>query len=314
MVLQRKATMTTVLVVDDSMTDRRLAGGLLARLSGAEVRYATDGRDALEQIELHLPDLVVTDLNMPELNGLELVRVIRQQYPLVPVILMTAQGSEQIAVDALRTGAASYVPKQRLAVELAETVEQVLAAAHADRTHTRLMRRLRHQEVHFELENDQELISSLVQYLQNAARGMNVCDDNERVRIGVALQEALVNACFHGNLEVSSKLREVDHRAYYDLAKERSQMAPYAERRIYVSGRFTPQEAVYVIRDEGPGFDPSQLPDPRDPMNLEKPCGRGLLLMQTFMDEVRFNALGNEVTLIKRCSQTPLAVLEGDEE
>lgn len=306
--------MTTVLVVDDSMTDRRLAGGMIAKLPGTEVRYATDGRDALEQIELHLPDLVVTDLNMPELNGLELVRVIRRQYPLVPVILMTAQGSEQIAVEALRTGAASYVPKQRLAIDLTDTVEQVLAAAHADRTHTRLMRRMRQQEVRFEIENDQELISSLVQYLQEGTRNMNVCDDNDRVRVGVALQEALVNACFHGNLEISSKLREVDHRAYYELAKERSQMSPYADRRIYVSARFTPGEALFVIRDEGQGFDPSQLPDPRDPMNLEKPCGRGLLLMQTFMDEVRYNATGNEVTLIKRCSRPPIAVLEGDEE
>jgi CheY-like chemotaxis protein/anti-sigma regulatory factor (Ser/Thr protein kinase) len=292
--------MPTVLVVDDSLTDRRLAGGLLAKLVGWEVRYANDGREALEQIELHLPDLVVTDLNMPELNGLELVRAIRTQYPLVPVILMTAQGSEQIAVEALRTGAASYVPKQRLALDLTETAEQVLAASHADRAHARLMRRLRHQEVQFELENDQHLITSVVHYMQDGARGMGVCDDNERVRVGVALQEALVNACFHGNLEVSSKLRESDHRAYYDLAKERSKLSPYGDRRIYVSGRFSTEEAVYVIRDEGQGFDPTQLPDPRDPQNLEKPSGRGLLLMQTFMDEVRYNAAGNQVTLIKR--------------
>jgi CheY-like chemotaxis protein len=312
--------MTTVLVVDDSLTDRRLAGGLLAKLAGWEVKYATDGRDALEQIELHLPDLVVTDMNMPELNGLELVKIIRSQYPLVPVILMTAQGSEQIAVEALRIGAASYVPKQRLAEVLADTVEQVLSASQADRAHTRLMRRLRHQEVQFELENDQELISSLVHFLQNGARGMGVCDDHERVRIGVALQEALVNACFHGNLEVSSKLRELDHRAYYDLAKERCFLAPYGDRKIFVSATFSPQSASYVIRDEGPGFDPSQLPDPRDPQNLEKPSGRGLLLMQTFMDEVRYNPAGNEVTLVKRCrctdsdlDGTELGDAEGDE-
>jgi len=306
--------MTTVLVVDDSMTDRRLAGGLLTKLPGWEVRYACDGKDALEQIELHLPDLVVTDLNMPEINGLELVKVIRAQYPLVPVILMTAQGSEQIAVDALRTGAASYVPKQRLAGDLAETAEQVISASHADRAHTRLMRRLRHQEVQFELENDQELITSLVHYLQDGARGMNVCDDNERVRIGVALQEALINACFHGNLEVSSKLREVDHRAYYDLARERMKLSPYGDRRMHISARFTPKEAVYVIRDEGQGFDPTQLPDPRDPQNLEKPSGRGLLLMQTFMDEVKYNPAGNQVTLVKRSRELPAAIFEGDSE
>jgi signal transduction histidine kinase len=118
----------------------------------------------------------------------------------------------------------------------------------------------------------------------------------------VALQEALTNACYHGNLEVSSELREIDHRAFYRLAKERQQVPPFVNRRIYVSAKFMPDAVEYVIRDEGPGFDPSSLPDPTDPENLERPCGRGLLLMQTFMDEVQFNATGNEVRLVKRRS------------
>lgn len=303
--------MAMILVVDDSLTDRRLAGGLLSKCDGIEVQYAIDGRDALDKIELHLPDLVVTDLNMPELNGLELVKAIRCTYPLVPVILMTAQGSEQIAVEALQTGAASYVPKQRLAHELVPTMQQVLEAAQANRAHARLMRRVRAQHIEFAIENQQDLISSLVQYLQDGARGMGVCDDAERIRVGVALQEALINACFHGNLEVSSTLREQDHRAYYDLASARSRETPYAQRKIYVSVQYSPESAVYVIRDEGPGFDPTQLPDPRDPQNLEKPSGRGLLLMHTFMDEVRYNGSGNEVTMVKRRKPSP-ASSEGD--
>ena len=57
---------------------------------------------------------------------------------------------------------------------------------------------------------------------------------------------------------------------------------------------------MYVIRDEGPGFDPQEIPDATDPANIEKPFGRGLLLMQTFMDEIRFNDSGNEVTMVKK--------------
>ena len=59
-----------------------------------------------------------------------------------------------------------------------------------------------------------------------------------------------------------------------------------------------------MIRDEGPGFDPDGLPDPTDPENLTKASGRGVLLIRTFMDEVRFNDTGNEITMIKRCSTT----------
>jgi CheY-like chemotaxis protein/anti-sigma regulatory factor (Ser/Thr protein kinase) len=292
--------MSTVLSVDDSATDRRLAGGLLEQGGEFTVCYAVDGHDALTQMELHVPELVITDLNMPDMGGLQLTTLIRQTYPFVPVILMTARGSEEIAVEALRKGAASYVLKRRLAQELLETVRQVVSFAKEDRGQIRLLRRMLKQEVEFSIENESDLISSLVKYLQNSAASRGICDETTRVRIGVALQEAMTNACYHGNLEVSSELREVDHRAFYELIQQRSNSSPYAERRIHVRARLTPDSVEYIIRDEGPGFDPTTLPDPRDPQNLERPSGRGLLLMQTFMDEVRYNATGNEVLLIKR--------------
>ena len=62
----------------------------------------------------------------------------------------------------------------------------------------------------------------------------------------------------------------------------------------------TPTEARYVIRDEGPGFDLNRVPDPTDMSNLERISGRGLLLINTFMDEVRHNKAGNEITMVKR--------------
>lgn len=296
--------MPTVLIVDDSSVDRLRAGGLLEQIDDISLEYAVDGSDALVKMELHVPDMVITDLDMPELNGLELVAVMRKAYPIVPVILMTARGSEDIAVEALKAGAASYVPKRMLNFQLSDTVRQVFSAAREDRGRVRLMRRMAEQHVRFDIENDQELISSLVQFLQHGVSGMGVCDEGDRIRTGVALQEALTNASYHGNLEVSSSLREVDHRAYYDLARERSVLPPYSQRLIHVSARYSAEEAEFCIRDEGPGFDRSSLPDPTDPANLERPCGRGLLLMQTFMDEVKYNATGNEVTMVKRRKST----------
>ncbi|MEM8681572.1 MAG: ATP-binding protein, partial [Planctomycetota bacterium] len=58
--------------------------------------------------------------------------------------------------------------------------------------------------------------------------------------------------------------------------------------------------AEFVIEDEGPGFDPTRLPDPTDPANLERVSGRGVLLMRTFMDEVEYSERGNRVILRKR--------------
>jgi hypothetical protein len=61
-------------------------------------------------------------------------------------------------------------------------------------------------------------------------------------------------------------------------------------------------EALYVVEDEGPGFDPLTVPDPTDAANLERIGGRGLMLIRTFMDEVEHNERGNRISLRKRYS------------
>jgi len=297
--------MTTVLIVDDSAVDRRLAGGLLEKRQEWTIQYASDGQEALDQIEKEVPDAVVTDLQMPKLNGLELVEAIRDRHPLVPVILMTAHGSEDIAVQALERGAASYVPKSRLGHELPDTVEHVLAIATADRRHNELMECLTQAETSFVLENDTTTISPLVDYLQDHLARVGLCDETGRIRLGVAIEEAILNAIYHGNLEISTEqLREASADLLdpdrEDPIQQRRSTAPYSERRIHVLAKLTPEEATFVVRDEGPGFDPTSLPDPSDPANLERETGRGLMLMRTFMDEVRFNDAGNEVTMVKR--------------
>ena len=69
-----------------------------------------------------------------------------------------------------------------------------------------------------------------------------------------------------------------------------------------VEARFDPAEVVFVIEDDGPGFDPGSLPDPLDLSNLEKPSGRGLMLIRTFMDDVTFNERGNQIRMVKKKS------------
>jgi len=292
--------MATVLIVDDSPIDRRLAEGLLKKGSDLLFRFATDGKEAFDQIEQAQPDVVVTDLQMPEMNGLDLVRAVRAHFPLVPVILMTAHGSEDIAVQALSCGAASYVPKSQLAKELLNTVETVLGAAHAERHHARLRECLTRNQWNFMLDNDPSLVVAVVDHILQHVTRLRLCDETGRIRLAIALEEALLNALYHGNLEISSELRESDIKAYYALADERRQSELYGSRSILVEATLSRDEAVFVIRDEGPGFDASSLPDPSDPSNLERKSGRGLLLIHTFMDEVRHNIKGNEITMIKR--------------
>lgn len=298
--LIKAVKMSRVLVVDDSPVDRRLAGRLIEKLGGMEIFYAPDGQAALDEVEAHLPDLVVTDMQMPELDGFGLVEALKAQYPLIPVILMTAAGSEAVAVKALQAGAASYVPKLALADDLADVSERVLAMSRTQRSQTRLINRVKRSITEYEVENDRELVLLLSAQMQQQFNAMKICSETDGLRIGIALEEALLNAFYHGNLECSSRLREDDCQAYVDLANKRAAESPYKERRIHVTVSLSRDEAQWTIRDDGPGFDPSKLPDPTDPEYLERPHGRGLMLMRTFMNEVSYNNKGNEVRMVKR--------------
>jgi CheY-like chemotaxis protein/anti-sigma regulatory factor (Ser/Thr protein kinase) len=290
----------TVLVVDDSEVDRRLVGGLLERQGRCGVLYAHDGKEALQSFATAIPDLVLTDLHMPEMDGLELVAAIKGDYPLTPVVLMTALGSEEIASEALRRGAASYVPKRKLADDLVDTVERVLAAAREDRAHSRLMHSLTDCTARFVIGNDLKLIRMLVNYLQELLRCMPLGDETERLRVGLAVEEALKNACYHGNLEVGTGEGWPNRKAIEHIVAQRLMEEPYRRRKIFVEATVSRTEAKFTIRDEGPGFDVSKLPDAAAPVRSDVTSGRGIALLRTIMDEVRYHGTGNEVTLVKR--------------
>jgi CheY-like chemotaxis protein/anti-sigma regulatory factor (Ser/Thr protein kinase) len=294
--------MTTVLIVDDSVVDRKLAGGCLKNCD-LEVAFACDGREALDLMADDLPDVVVTDLQMPEVDGLELTKQIRKLHRNIPVILMTAHGNEEVAVAALNAGAASYVPKKNLSRDLEETVKTVLSVATSERAEQQILESLASVRLEFELGNEISTLRPLIMVMQGHMRQLGVYGESDIIRISTALQEGLINAIEHGNLELDSKLRELKDNTYQKLGDERRQQEPYKSRKAYITAEFNREGCRWTIRDEGQGFDPELLPDPRDPANLQRVSGRGLLLIQTFMDEVQFNGTANEITMFRKRAQ-----------
>ncbi|HAY80226.1 MAG TPA: hypothetical protein DCY79_10515 [Planctomycetaceae bacterium] len=290
--------MTTVLVVDDAVLDQRLAGGFV-EAAGYKPCYASDGQQALEALANVTPDIVLTDLQMPHLDGLELVRRMSVEFPKVPVILMTAHGSEEIAREALNAGATSYVPKETLPQNLVEVLRMVEEVTGKRLEKDELLKIFVGSSSQFEFGYEPHATSAIINYVQQELEQIDFCDEGTRTLVCTALLEALTNAIDHGNLELDSKLRD-ERDTYVNLGKERAQVEPYRSRRVYVDTRMTQQEVTFTVRDEGPGFDTTQIPDPTDPENLLKPSGRGIMLIRSFMDEVQFNDVGNEITMIKR--------------
>jgi two-component system chemotaxis response regulator CheY len=104
-----------VLIVDDSSTIRRIISRCLERaeVGVSEVFEASDGREALDLLNTQQVDVVLTDINMPNMNGLELLCEIKQsqQWAAIPVLVITPEGGEDAVVEAVNRGAAGYLRK-----------------------------------------------------------------------------------------------------------------------------------------------------------------------------------------------------------
>ena len=104
--------------------------------------------------------------------------------------------------------------------------------------------------------------------------------EQDRFAVQLALEEAMANAIRHGNSGDPSK-------------------------RVIVEFRVDPESVCISVQDEGRGFKPDTVPDPTLDENIEKPFGRGVMLMRVYMSEVRYNPAGNRVTMTKRRSTRP---------
>src|SRR4029077_5961410 len=89
----------------------------------------------------------------------------------------------------------------------------------------------------YEFENDLALLSTFTQELRQTISERKIFNESDCLRYATAVDEALMNAYFHGNLEIDSKLREQDGNAYHELAGQRRKAPPYCNRRIFVSAQ-----------------------------------------------------------------------------
>jgi anti-sigma regulatory factor (Ser/Thr protein kinase) len=155
----------------------------------------------------------------------------------------------------------------------------------------------------YQIESDCARIEPLVENLTRQLREVARADDRCCYEVALALTEAIANAVIHGNLEIPSSVREDGVGALLGLAERRRRAEPFASRRVQVTCDCRADRVVYVIRDEGPGFDVGALPPP-DAWPADRISGRGMLLIRAYMDRVEHNARGNEIRLTKHLRHT----------
>ncbi len=267
-----------ILVVDDDESIRDTLGGLL-EAKGYQVELAKNGIEALNKVKNKPFDLVITDLKLPKLNGLELLQKIKIFDPLVVVIIITGYSNVETAVKALNSGASNFLKKPFDFKDIEKVVHKCL--------HNRYLI-LDNDESHpypnlttIRIPSKILFMNSIIRRIIRTAELLNFEEEYSNVNIPLAMNEVLINSIKHGN--AGDETRFVEIRILADDTK-----------------------LQITVCDEGNGFDVSKVPDPRHAQNLLKEGGRGLLLIKYYMDEVKFNKYGNEITIIKYRSSSKM--------
>ncbi len=304
--------MPMILVADDSQLDRTLITEVLKQEPlDWLVEVVESAEEAISQMRGVAYDVVITDILMSGLSGLDLLNHVHRQPHRVPVIVISGQDDQKAVSEALRLGAASFVPKSELAARLGETVRQVLEAAASKRNYDALISCTQEMRFKFKICNDPSLIKPFINLLRDMSEGMGILSDEARTRLGIAVDEAVTNAICHGNLELSEEemdqiRRRLHAREPLDAIASRENTPPYCERVVHLAAAMSQEGIKVIVRDEGPGFAPAEI--------VDEPGHRGITLIKNLVDKVQYSESGNEITLVKLRDTDPQdASAEADE-
>jgi len=284
-----------VLIVDDDPASRELMGDIIS-LEGHDLRSAADGYQALSLFKEFKPHLVFSDIQMPKMDGLELLKRIRNMNPETLVVMVTGYGSEEYALKALRLRANNYLKKPvrsedilGLLEKYSALVEPVAGSLGQEKT------KEDQQQQKFIFENDLSKIRNYIYLLVKDINKDVLVNDCMDVRVG--LYELLANAIEHGNMEISKEEKfnalNKGSSGIEELYEKRRSDPHYAGRRIVVELTKDDVACEWLIRDEGNGFEHEHVLRNAGPMGSI--AAKGIFIAQFHFDKLEFLGRGNEV-------------------
>jgi len=287
-----------VLVVEDDESVRHFLNDV-AVMEGHEATMAENGLAGLSACKQFEPDLIISDIEMPRMNGLEMLEKIRRFDNESIVVMITGHGSEDYAIQALRLGAHNYLKKPVHHGELTGLLKKYQSVV-ANRTIVgavpgKTIRR----EFTMQFDNNLDAADKIVDHL--VLQAADRLSRKDRLGIHLGLLELLANAMEHGNLKITydEKARALENNTLQELRDQRSSDPSLSNRRVTVDFKSDETGCQWIISDEGEGFDWKSVPDPLNPVHMTSHNGRGIIISRRHFDEFEYIGKGNVVRVKK---------------
>jgi CheY-like chemotaxis protein/anti-sigma regulatory factor (Ser/Thr protein kinase) len=268
-------------------------------INGHECLAAQNGEEGLEVFDEFMPDVVLSDIQMPKMSGLDFLRAIRNDNSNAIVIMVTAYGSEDYAIKAFREGANNYLKKPIYEDDLLAMLAKYKPIISQRSEQEVIPSLVQQRSLTMKFGSDVHLIPKVVDYLITETGTMFTKDELINVELG--LVELLMNAIEHGNLNISyqDKAKALETNSLQALYVHRLEEELYRSRCTSVFFNQNLSGCEWLITDEGEGFDFEDLPDPTANDNLLDMNGRGIFISKFMFDSLEYLGKGNMVRVKK---------------
>lgn len=260
-----------ILLVDDDESILRLLSKILLS-ENHRVTTTMNGTEAIELFKSGKFDLVITDMYMPEMDGLDVIRNLKDIEVNIPIIVLTAAGSVGNVVHSLKLGAFNYMTKPFNVNEVCEVVQKALLANASITSKRNFLQYLNHSTSSFRVTSDIAHLDEMSYFLNH---WLGFWSFKSIWQVQLAFTEAFTNAVCHGNGSDKSKFVQVE--------------IAFARDRVNIS-----------IEDEGSGFAVPDLSNYALKDDIYSGSGRGIFLINSYMDSLSYNERGNRITMMKK--------------
>ena len=287
-----------VLLVEDDLASMSYLEVLMKR-EGHEYQKAYDGKTGLKLFHEFKPDIVLSDINMAHMNGLEMVERIRQSQPSVIIIMLTAYNSEEYVMEAIKVGANNYLKKPVSKLHLVSLLRKYTSAIECKHTKSSICNFQTSHTFSLTFKTNIEIIPAIVSHL--VAETHELFTEEEQLDIKLGLGELILNAVEHGNMEIDyhQKNEAIQLDQLQRLYLQRFSDKKIKDRSVTINYKQDESSAEWEIIDEGDGFDPTSIPNPISEDGLMRLHGRGIFICKFQFDEMEYVGKGNRVRVKK---------------
>ena len=262
--------MKQVILIIDDVEEIRISLSKIVEQLGITPMTASNGVEALNLLQAEKVDLIITDLMMPEMDGLQFIVQSRKLNPRIPIAVISGYGDIKNATFALTRGAFNFITKPFTIKEVENIIRKGLRLRELSLGTEKLLKNIRNK-TEITIPSYPHLLPSVTFYILKECQWRGIDNEDLLNNISVCTDEILTNALTHGNEN-------------------------NPEKTISVTLQFDTEKFTFTIQDEGKGFDVKEFDRQLKQNSIDIPNKRGLFIAEYLSDEISFNDKGNEVT------------------